>query len=372
MTQKYDIFISYRRLDEHGNISGRDQARLIAKQLELEGFHPFFDYSEIKDNEFDKVIIPAVENCKVFILVLTKDALNRCKNEDDWVRREIETAIKSGCKIINVTPDNAFNGWPDTLPASLYAIRNIQISDIHFGSLFEMSIKKLIDKRIQSTKRKRHIITVGVLLILLMILGILFLGKAHNPHDVILTDITDSICSPINLDLPSGTLWADRNVGAQMPADFGDLFAWGEIEPKDDYSRYTYVEQLKPSIVITKAKHDAALSQLGPDWAMPTEKQFQELLTECTWKWVQMKGNKGYKIIGKNGQQIFLPAAGCSQDTIVEFRNKCGFYWTSEHSAESRFARSLQFSNDGKRSIENGSLHKGYTIRAVYKEENRQ
>lgn len=146
--RQYDIFISYRRLDEQGNISGRDQARLIAKQLELEGYYPFFDYSEIKDNEFDKVIIPAVENCKVFILVLTKDALNRCKNEDDWVRREIETAIKSGSKVINVSPDNSFNGWPYTMPESLYGIKNIQISDIHFGSLFELSIKKLIEERI--------------------------------------------------------------------------------------------------------------------------------------------------------------------------------------------------------------------------------
>ena len=144
----YDIFISYRRLDEQGNISGRDQARLIAKQLEIEGYHPFFDYSEIKDDEFDKVIIPAVENCKVFILVLTKDALNRCKNDDDWVRREIETAIKSGSKIINVSPDNTFNGWPNLLPESLLGIRNIQISEVHFGSLFELSIKKLIDERI--------------------------------------------------------------------------------------------------------------------------------------------------------------------------------------------------------------------------------
>lgn len=127
--------------------------------------------------------------------------------------------------------------------------------------------------------------------------------------------IEDTICSPIDLDLPSGTLWADRNVGAQMSTDFGDLFAWGETEPKNDYSRYNYVEQLMPSIQISKAKHDAALSQLGPDWSMPTEKQFQELLSECTWKWAQMNGNKGYKITGKNGQQIFLPAAGCSHDT---------------------------------------------------------
>ena len=148
MEENYDIFISYRRLDEQGNISGRDQARLIAKQLELEGYHPFFDYSEIKDNEFDKVIIPAVENSKVFILVLTKDALNRCKNEDDWVRKEIETAIVSDCKIINVTPDNSFNGWPPNLPKSIEKIKMINISDVHFGQLFEVSMKKLIDDRI--------------------------------------------------------------------------------------------------------------------------------------------------------------------------------------------------------------------------------
>ena len=149
MEQNFDIFISYRRLDEHGNISGRDQARLIAKQLQLEGYRAFFDYSEIRDDEFDKVIIPAVENCKVFILVLTKDALNRCANNDDWVRKEIETALSSGCKIVNVTPDNTFNGWPSNLPNSLERIKKIQISDIQFGQLFEVSIKKLIEDRIE-------------------------------------------------------------------------------------------------------------------------------------------------------------------------------------------------------------------------------
>lgn len=147
--RQYDIFVSYRRLDAKGNISGRDQARLIAKQLELKGYKSFFDYSEIKDKEFDRTIIPAVESCKIFILVLSKDALNRCENEDDWVRREIETAIKSGCKIINVTPDKAFNGWPETLPKSLSKIIKIQISEIDFGQLFEVSIDKLIEERIK-------------------------------------------------------------------------------------------------------------------------------------------------------------------------------------------------------------------------------
>lgn len=157
MDNYYDIFISYRRLDENGKISGRDQARLISKQLELAHFHPFFDYSEIKDGEFDKVILPAIENCKVFVLVLTKDSLNRCRNADDWVRREIETALDSGCKIINVSPDNSFNGWPDNLPNSIQKIKTIQISIVYFDSLFEKSMKKLVNERILpvvSSKRR--------------------------------------------------------------------------------------------------------------------------------------------------------------------------------------------------------------------------
>ncbi|MBR4794150.1 MAG: toll/interleukin-1 receptor domain-containing protein [Bacteroidaceae bacterium] len=154
----YDVFVSYRRLDEQGNISGRDQARLIAKQLQLEGYSAFFDYSEIRDDEFDIVIIPAVERCKVFILVLTKDALNRCSNDDDWVRKEIETAIASGCKIVSVTPDNTFNGWPSNLPGSLDGIKKIQISDIQFGQLFEVSIKKLIEDRIESVITRRDVL----------------------------------------------------------------------------------------------------------------------------------------------------------------------------------------------------------------------
>lgn len=180
MEKQYDIFISYRRLDENGNISGRDQARLIAKQLELEGFDSFFDYSEIKDNEFDKIIIPAIQKCDVFILVLTKNSLNRCINEDDWVRREIETAISSQCKIISVTPDNTFNGWPSTLPSSLEKIKNIQISDIHMGSLFEISVKKLIEDRIlqniSSVTKLKKTKKYSYIQSFFLILEILFLG----------------------------------------------------------------------------------------------------------------------------------------------------------------------------------------------------
>ncbi len=150
MTTKYDIFISYRRIDSEGRTSGRDIARTIKLELEKRKYKVFFDYSEIKDNEFEKTILPAVQNSRIFLLVLSKDALLRCCNEDDWVRKEIETAIKSGSKIVPVNPDNSFNGWPSNLPESLKPMTKQQISEISMNSLFETSIDKLEKDRLKS------------------------------------------------------------------------------------------------------------------------------------------------------------------------------------------------------------------------------
>lgn len=144
----YDIFVSYRRTDAKGNISGRDIARLLSKEFKLYGYKTFFDYSELQDNDFAKTIIPAVRNCKVFALVLTKDAMDRCCNESDWVRQEIKTAIDSNVKIIIVNPDNSFNGWPESFPDELACIKTIQMSSIDMNSNFEVTVKKMIDNRI--------------------------------------------------------------------------------------------------------------------------------------------------------------------------------------------------------------------------------
>lgn len=149
---KYDIFISYRRFDSKGRASGRDIARTIKLELEKRGYKVFFDYSELKDNEFENIILPAVKNSKALLFVLSEDSLIRCANEGDWVRREIYTAIEANVKIIPVNPDNSFNGWPENLPKELEPMKRQQFSDINMGSLFEKSIDKLIEDRLTSKK----------------------------------------------------------------------------------------------------------------------------------------------------------------------------------------------------------------------------
>ena len=156
MDKEYDIFISYRRVDSEGRTSGRDIARTIKLELEKRGYKVFFDYSEIKDGDFEDIILPSVRSSSIFILVLSKDALVRCTNEGDWVRREIAIAIESGCQIIPVSPDNAFNGWPSALPAELMPLTRIDISEVAMGKLFEKSIDKLEEDRISIFRKKNY------------------------------------------------------------------------------------------------------------------------------------------------------------------------------------------------------------------------
>lgn len=147
----YDIFVSYRRKDCAGLTSGTNIARTIKQQLEIEGYkhRVFFDYSELSDDDFEKIILKAIERCKVFILVLSRDSMMRCVNDDDWVRREILHAQKRGLKIIPVEPDNLFNGYPDEFPAELDIVKRIQHTTIHMDSSFERDMRAMIEARIR-------------------------------------------------------------------------------------------------------------------------------------------------------------------------------------------------------------------------------
>ena len=77
--QPYDIFISYRR-------SSYDTANLIATRLKAAGYSVFFDMETLRAGKFNEQLYDVIDNCKDFILVLPPKALDRCVNEDDWVR----------------------------------------------------------------------------------------------------------------------------------------------------------------------------------------------------------------------------------------------------------------------------------------------
>ena len=143
MNDKYDIFISYRR-------KGGDKYARTIQQALAKDYNVFLDFDELEDGKFDQRIIDAINSSSVFLLILSKGALDRCVNEDDWVRQEILQAVESECHIVPVTIiGDGFEGVPDCLPEDLRnAVGSHQFSEVHMETLFKESLAKLIKKRI--------------------------------------------------------------------------------------------------------------------------------------------------------------------------------------------------------------------------------
>ena len=167
----------------------------------------------------------------------------------------------------------------------------------------------------------------------------------------------------IDLGLPSGKLWASCNLGADSPEKYGDYYAWGEIEKKDSFPRkgYKYLGTLIGNN-ISGTEYDVVSNVLKDDWVMPNQHDFKELVDNCKREWVKYNGVNGYKLIGPNGNSIFLPATGfcdpllCNQESI-------GFYWSStDDNGFNAIALSL---SDGKIAINKELRYHGHAIRPI-------
>lgn len=135
----------------------------------------------------------------------------------------------------------------------------------------------------------------------------------------------------VDLGLPSGTKWATCNIGAKTPEQYGNYYAWGETNPKDEY---TYDNSVTNGQSISdfsgNPQYDAATANWGEGWKMPTQTQMEELSSRCTWEWIKQNGVRGYKVTGPNGNIIFLPASGY-RDGPSFTDGSCGntSYWSS-------------------------------------------
>lgn len=128
------------------------------------------------------------------------------------------------------------------------------------------------------------------------------------------------------VDLGVSCKWAACNLGATVPENFGDYYAWGETETRTFFytSNYTYYDK-NIGTEISGTYYDAAYVILGSPWRMPTKDEYQELLDKCFWKEINYKNTKGFLVTGKNGNAIFLPKTGYKKDnkTVEEYA-----YWT--------------------------------------------
>lgn len=142
----------------------------------------------------------------------------------------------------------------------------------------------------------------------------------------------------VDLGLPSGTLWATCNVGANVPEEYGDYFAWGETYPKKVYNWSTYryndgagVSKYSKSdgITVLMFSDDAASIRWDSDGRMPSYAEWEELFNNTDRTWTTRNGVKGMLFTASNGNSLFLPAAGGYWDDELRRAESYGKYWTS-------------------------------------------
>ena len=150
----------------------------------------------------------------------------------------------------------------------------------------------------------------------------------------------------VDLGLPSGTLWATMNIGANAPEEYGDYFAWAETKTKDGFGwgvyKYSYGSEKTLKKYVDRSGFgdvidykmeldlldDAAYVCWGMDWCMPSKEQFVELINSeyTTTEWTTVNGVNGRKITSKtNGKSIFLPAAGFDGGS---YSTTNAYYWS--------------------------------------------
>ena len=186
------------------------------------------------------------------------------------------------------------------------------------------------------------------------------------------------------VDLGLSVKWANMNVGATAPEEYGGYYAWGETEEKDNYdlstykwcngSYYTMTKYSTDSIygtvdnkTVLDPEDDVAYVNWGGSWRMPTKSEQDELRNNCTWEWTTQNGVNGYKVTGSNGNSIFLPAAGYRGGAEVLNRGSSGNYWSSSlDSNDSYDACSLYFLS-GYYEWNNYGRYRGRSVRPVSK-----
>jgi hypothetical protein len=205
--------------------------------------------------------------------------------------------------------------------------------------------------------------------------------------------ITDNICPDnnhphaIDLGLPSCTKWCCMNVGASSPEQYGGYYAWGETSEKSVYNHVTYsylngqdingdgyydngyydknVSVVNIGSDIAGTSYDVAHVRMGGSWRMPSFAQQQELMNNCTLTSTQQNGVYGMLVTGKNGGQLFLPAAGYRWNSGLDLAGSHGYYWSSSLSPDHDYAACGLYFGSGYIGWYYDGRGCGHSVRAV-------
>lgn len=157
----------------------------------------------------------------------------------------------------------------------------------------------------------------------------------------------------VDLGLPSGTIWAGWNIGANAPEQCGNYYAWGETSSKSTYSMSNYFDTKTYNVEdygvinatfnyyngqngiysIVGTDRDVVKRSWGNNWQMPSEEQIRELIEKCTFTYTKYHNAYGFVCTGPNGKSIFLPASGFYEDSNIKEPNFSTNLWSGSLSS---------------------------------------
>ena len=187
------------------------------------------------------------------------------------------------------------------------------------------------------------------------------------------------------VDLGLSVKWATCNVGATKPEEYGHYFAWGETQPKTDYSWSTYKygtdynqltkycndssygkDGFTDSKTVIDPADDAATANWGGKWRMPTYAEIDELFNNCTWEWTERNGVYGRVATSNvNGNSIFLPAAGFRNGANLYLAGSWGYYWSASLYDYLPYGAFYLYFNSDYQGWDYYDRYYGRTVRAV-------
>ena len=174
-----------------------------------------------------------------------------------------------------------------------------------------------------------------------------------------------------------GPYWAETNIGAENPEDYGYYFWWGDtvgykrennawVASDGSSSSFSFSDSNTPtynkSIATLKSQgwitadgvlapeHDAAHVHWGGNWRMPTKQELSDLNNKCDWTWTTMNGVNGYVVRGRGdyvSNSIFLPCVGAGDGTSLGYAGLYGLCLSSVPSSMVGNAWRLYFDSSG-------------------------
>lgn len=167
------------------------------------------------------------------------------------------------------------------------------------------------------------------------------------------------------VDLGLSVKWATCNIGAAKPEEYGDYYAWGEVDNKTNYTSTnskTYRKNIGNDIS-GNINYDAAAVKWSSSWRLPTLAEMEELINGCTWTWTHVNGVYGRMGVGPNGNSIFFPAAGYCESMALYGEGEYGYYWCS--TAANTENSHIMFFDAGRNYTDWFYRYRGASIRPV-------